>query len=152
MGIPYSKQINAAFDQVTPLVAEGFEVLQTTRNVTFVLAEIQVITVFLLAFILVAMMMLLVTTNPDLERERQALVTPAMRWLCSWAMTSSGKGRYGMVLFLAMLLLGSFGYAHYWYFFVEAKTAEEAAADEQVGNADQSGKDVEAIQTGKTSQ
>ncbi|EME39064.1 hypothetical protein DOTSEDRAFT_114162, partial [Dothistroma septosporum NZE10] len=86
MGIPYSKQINAAFDQVTPLVAEGFEVLQTTRNITFLLAEIQVATVLLLFCILVTMMMLLVTMNPDLERERQSLITPVMKWLCSWMM------------------------------------------------------------------
>ncbi|EME86762.1 uncharacterized protein MYCFIDRAFT_9017, partial [Pseudocercospora fijiensis CIRAD86] len=90
MGIPYSKQINAAFDQgdiaVTPLVAEGFEVLQTTRNITFLLAEIQVLTVVLLFLILIALAMLLVTCNPDLDRERQALVTPVMRWSASWIM------------------------------------------------------------------
>jgi hypothetical protein len=44
MGIPYSKQINIAFDQVAPLVAAGFVVLQTTRNITYLLAAIQVLT------------------------------------------------------------------------------------------------------------
>lgn len=42
MGIPYSKQIHSAFDQVTPLVAAGFEVLKTTKNIAILLACLQV--------------------------------------------------------------------------------------------------------------
>ena len=41
MGLPYSKQINEAFDQVTPLVAEGFKVLETTKNISILLATMQ---------------------------------------------------------------------------------------------------------------
>ncbi|KAF2431660.1 hypothetical protein EJ08DRAFT_733054 [Tothia fuscella] len=81
MGIPYSRQINTAFDQVTPLVAEGFQVLETTKNIAILLAWVQVLTVVLLALILFALVALLVTMNPDLSNERKALVTPIMRVL-----------------------------------------------------------------------
>jgi hypothetical protein len=52
MGLPYSRQINAAFEEVTPLVAAGFKVLRTTRNISILLAIIQVLTVFFLFLIL----------------------------------------------------------------------------------------------------
>ena len=78
MGIPYSRQINAAFDQVTPLVAAGFRVLQTTKNISILLAIIQVLTVVLLAFNLVAMFGILISINPQLEAERDELVTPSL--------------------------------------------------------------------------
>ncbi|KAH8821262.1 hypothetical protein F5884DRAFT_767184 [Xylogone sp. PMI_703] len=83
MGIPYSKQINLAFDQVTPLVAHGFQVLKTTRNITFLLAAIQVLTAVCLGLILVALLGLLITVSPDLEDERRALVTPVVKWLAA---------------------------------------------------------------------
>ena len=67
MGLPYSRQINAAFDQVTPLVAAGFKVLRTTRDISILLAVIQVLTVILLTFILFALVLLLYSVNPDLE-------------------------------------------------------------------------------------
>jgi hypothetical protein len=67
MGIPYSRQINAAFEQVTPLVAAGFKVLRTTRDISILLAVIQVLTVWLLLLILLALGVLLVCVNPDLE-------------------------------------------------------------------------------------
>jgi hypothetical protein len=67
MGIPYSRQINAAFEQVTPLVAAGFQVLRTTRDISILLAVIQVLTVFFLGLILVALFALLYCVNPDLE-------------------------------------------------------------------------------------
>ena len=66
MGIPYSKQINAAFDQVTPLVAESFKALETTKNIIILLAVIQVLTVILLSLILTVLVALLITCNPDL--------------------------------------------------------------------------------------
>jgi hypothetical protein len=84
MGLPYSKQINAAFDQVTPLVAAGFEVLQTTKDIAILLAVIQVLVAFTLILILLALIALLFTVNPDLENERRQLVTPVMQWLASW--------------------------------------------------------------------
>lgn len=67
MGIPYSREINAAFEQVTPLVAAGFKVLRTTKNISIVLAIIQVLTVVFLGLILLALIALLYTVNPDLE-------------------------------------------------------------------------------------
>jgi hypothetical protein len=67
MGIPYSREINAAFEQVTPLVAAGFKVLKTTRNISILLAIIQVLTVALLAMILLVGMAVLYCVNPDLE-------------------------------------------------------------------------------------
>jgi hypothetical protein len=67
MGIPYSRQINAAFEQVTPLVAAGFKVLQTTRDISIILAVIQVLTVVFLFLILLALFALLYTVNPDLQ-------------------------------------------------------------------------------------
>ena len=67
MGIPYSREINAAFEQVTPLVAAGFKVLRTTKNISIILAIIQVLTVVFLGLILLALIALLYTVNPDLE-------------------------------------------------------------------------------------
>ena len=84
MGIPYSREINAAFQQVTPLVAAAYEVLQTTKNIAIVLLFIQIITVALLSVILLSLLGLLYTLNPDLAEEREQLVTPVMHWLASW--------------------------------------------------------------------
>ena len=67
MGIPYSREINAAFEQVTPLVAAGYKVLRTTKNISIILAIIQVLTVLFLGLILLALIALLYTVNPDLE-------------------------------------------------------------------------------------
>jgi hypothetical protein len=45
-------------------------------------------TVLLLSFLvllnLLAMLALLITVNPDLDAERRATVTPAVRWMASW--------------------------------------------------------------------
>lgn len=71
MGIPYSRQINAAFEQVTPLVAAGFKVLRTTRDISILLAVIQVLTVFFLSLILSALVVLCYCVNPDLEVRRR---------------------------------------------------------------------------------
>ncbi|KAJ7768353.1 hypothetical protein B0H16DRAFT_1785290 [Mycena metata] len=114
MGIPYSRQINAAFDQVTPLVAEGFKVLQATRNISILLAVIQVLTVVLLLQILVILLAILITVHPNLERERDTLVTPALRWGASWLMLishSNGGGLLltGVVVVIAILMGGAGG-------------------------------------------
>ena len=84
MGVPYSKQINAAFDEVTPFVAAGFEVLETTKNIAILLAVIQISTAILLSLILIALLGLLFSINPELEKERHELVTPFMQWLAGW--------------------------------------------------------------------
>jgi hypothetical protein len=76
MGIPYSREINAAFEQVTPLVAAGYKVLRTTKNISIVLAIIQVLTVIFLGLILLALVALLYTVNPDLEVRSPQLTSP----------------------------------------------------------------------------
>lgn len=77
MGALYSREIHAAIDQLTSLVAA----VQTTKDIFIFLAAIQVIKVIILALILLAMLALLVTMNPDLEDERAAVVTPAVKWI-----------------------------------------------------------------------
>lgn len=134
MGIPYSKQIHAAFDQVTPLVAAGFEVLQTTKNISILLAAIQVITVIILTLILLTLLALLVSVNPDLEAERAALVTPVVRWCACWAMPEcEARGRLGVAVFV---LLGvGFVLGCIWYSVstdVKEVAAEEAVETEKV--------------------
>jgi hypothetical protein len=88
MGIPYSRELDATFrhvntasEQVTPLVAQGFKILKTARSIVLVLACIQVFTFALLLFILIALLALLVTMNPDLAEERRKYVTPTVRIL-----------------------------------------------------------------------
>ena len=50
MGIPYSREINKAFGelnkaygQVTPLIEAAYEVLETTKNISLLVAAVQVI-------------------------------------------------------------------------------------------------------------
>jgi hypothetical protein len=85
MGIPDSRELDAAFEQVTPLVSHGFRVLESAKTVIFVLACIQMFTIALLISILIALLALLITMNPDLTEERRRLVTPAMRVLARHA-------------------------------------------------------------------
>lgn len=86
MGIPYSRQIHSAFDQVTPLVAAGFEVLKTTKNIAILLACLQVLLTCVMVMQLATLVAVLVAVDPDLEAERRALVTPAARALVAAAM------------------------------------------------------------------
>ncbi|KAM0718899.1 hypothetical protein Q7P37_005971 [Cladosporium fusiforme] len=129
MGIPYSKQIHAAFDQVTPLVAAGFEVLQTTKNISILLAAIQVVTVVILALILLTLLALLVSVNPDLEAERVALVTPVVRWCACWAMPEcEARGRVGVAAFVLGVVLFVVG----WVWYAVETDVKEVAAEEAV--------------------
>ena len=129
MGIPYSKQINAAFDQVTPLVSAGFEVLQTTKNISILLAAIQVVTVLILAAILLTLIALLISVNPYLEAERAAIVTPVVKWCACWAMPAcEARGRVlvsGLV-FVAVIFVGS------WVWYSVVTDVKEVAAEEAV--------------------
>ncbi|GAB1743692.1 hypothetical protein NU219Hw_g616t1 [Hortaea werneckii] len=93
MGIPYSKEINQAFDQVAPLVAATLDVLQTSKNITYLLAAVQVLNAVLLLTAVIALLGLLITVNPDLADERRALVTPVVKHLASWLMPGS-EGRW----------------------------------------------------------
>lgn len=114
MGIPYSKEINKAFEelnkaygQVTPLVAAAYEVLETTKNISLLLAGIQVLTVLLLALILLALIGLLITMNPDLEEERTEFVTPVVRWVAGWA--DVGSVGVAAATGFALLIAGAAG-------------------------------------------
>ena len=104
---------------MTPLVAEGFEVLQSTKNISILLAAIQVLTALLLAFILLALLALLFTVNPDLKSERQALVTPVMKWIASVLMGESKLmwllDIYIIGLFVTLLLAGGGVLVRYYY-------------------------------------
>jgi len=123
MGLPYSRQINEAFDQVTPLVAQGFQVLETTKDIAILLAWIQVLTVALLALILSALIALLVSVNPDLEKDRQAFVTPIVRTLMHRGAFVVWAGG-GAALFMAMIA------GLYFAIHGGSKMAEEAEHDE----------------------
>ncbi|KEF52417.1 uncharacterized protein A1O9_11658 [Exophiala aquamarina CBS 119918] len=116
MGIPYSREINAAFEQVTPLVAAGFEVLQTTKDIAILLACIQVLTVAILALILVSLFGLLLTMNPDLEYERQQLVTPALQYISSWLLSYGASAKW---LLRTLLVATAIGFVvFFWYGFI----------------------------------
>jgi hypothetical protein len=108
MGLPYSKQIHAAFDQVTPLVAAGFEVLQTTKDIAILLAVIQVIVAITLILILIALVGLLFSVNEDLAMEREQLVTPVLKWLASWVFK---YGRIAKWVIRIALVLGTIVFA-----------------------------------------
>ena len=116
MGIPYSKQINAAFDQVSPLVAQTLDALHVTQYITYTLAAIQIITALLQFLTVVALIALLITVNPDLSAERAELVTPALRYMASWAMPGS-EGRWWFKVLgrvFVVVWLGGCGFAA-WY-------------------------------------
>ncbi|KAM7192727.1 hypothetical protein V8F33_008188 [Rhypophila sp. PSN 637] len=106
MGMPSSKQINTAFDQVTPLVQTGFRVLDTIKNVSILVAVIQALNVLLLWLILLSLLGLLITVNPDLEAERRAVVTPVVEWIASWVKHRHDRKwleMLGFVVFLALM-------------------------------------------------
>jgi hypothetical protein len=132
MGIPYSKQINAAFEQVTPLVAEGFKVLETTKNISILLAAIQVLTVLLLLLIFGALIALLITINPDLEHERRILVTPVLRWFAAWIVDKGSRRYLGLVLFV--LIIGSVLGAAAGFCLVRRSDLEDVIKQEQERN------------------
>jgi hypothetical protein len=123
MGIPYSRQINAALSQVTPLVAEGFKVLETTKNISILLATIQVLTVIFLFLILGVLIALLIAVNPDLEHERRTLVTPVLRWFTRWITEQDSRRYLGVAVFV--VVFGAFAGAG-GGFYVMRKSEMEA--------------------------
>ncbi|KAK1824309.1 hypothetical protein LTR12_001147 [Friedmanniomyces endolithicus] len=104
MGIPFSKQINAAFEEVTPLVAAGFEVLQTTKNIALLAAALQVFTGLILSLVLLVLIALLITVNPNLTEERDALVTPVVGWCAHWIISIRWHWRSALIGSLIVLL------------------------------------------------
>ncbi|RVX74848.1 hypothetical protein B0A52_01125 [Exophiala mesophila] len=129
MGIPYSREINQAFEQVTPLVAAGFEVLQTTKNIAILLACIQVLTVILLGLILLALLALVCAVNPDLEQEREELVTPAVKWLASWLLAYGTAAKWLLRVFFLTLVLACTVFA--WQSFMAGASAPADAEGEE---------------------
>ena len=154
MGIPYSREINAAFDQVTPLVASAYEVLETTKNIAVVLLVIQIIISITLLISLLALTGLLITLNPDLERERQVIVTPIMKWITSWFMTSTGKRKSVAAFIVFMFVMAGFAFLIYVYYIrnVEDATIENQVQPNDEAEALKKGKDVDAIKKGDTKQ
>jgi hypothetical protein len=152
MGIPYSREINAAFEQVTPLVQSAYEVLDTTKNIAVFLAYLQVLIAITLILILFCMVGLLFTLNPDLERERQLLVTPVMKWIAGFSVTGSGHRKSIAGGLVSLFLLAGFGFWFYVYYVrnVEDPTIENGVAD--APENEMKGKDVEAIKRGESKQ
>ena len=137
MGIPYSKQINLAFDQVTPLVAKGFEILQTTRNITYLLAAIQVLTALFLFLILITLLGLIITVSPDLEYERQVLVTPVMKGMAKNVIDYGAWVKVGFWIVGIGVLVGSGGG---WYVTrdVEEVVVEDGEGEGEAGDGEDS--------------
>lgn len=128
MGIPYSREINAAFEQVTPLVAAGFKVLRTTKNISILLAIIQVLTVIFLGVIALILIAILYSINPDLEKERQELITPLCRWLAAVSWKGVGKGVAGATVALGAVVVVA------WLVWEEERVEGEDADGDIVGD------------------
>jgi len=139
MGIPYSRQINAAFGQVTPLVEEGFRVLQTIKNIAILIAFVQITTVVLLSLIFFALIGLLITVDPDLQLERQRLVTPAVRWIAQYSIYIGGrvKKHWWVVLLWLIFVVGGAGFLYYTYRMKQAlEESEEGLAGGEMDEED----------------
>ncbi|KAK5170379.1 uncharacterized protein LTR77_004966 [Saxophila tyrrhenica] len=155
MGIPYSREINAAFEQVTPLVAAGFEVLETTKNIALALFFIQIFTAITLTFILLALIGLLYTLNPDLEHERKVFVTPTMKWMASWWLGKHGAPKSvaaGLVAVFALAGFGFLGWVYYKRQVEDATVENHVPAKGEEGPELKKGKDVENVKKGDTKQ
>lgn len=156
MGIPYSKQINAAFDQVTPLVAAGFEVLETTKNIAVLLMYIEILTIVLLALILISLIAILITINPDLEEERKILLTPILKWITRKLIDRIEYARRYWLTLLTLIVFLYLG-ALYLYYLYTLKQAELVTAVEKLeeqqeaGNIPKAGDEGAASDDGKDS-
>ena len=156
MGIPYSRQINAAFDQVTPLVASAYEVLQTTKNISLLLAGIQILTVVLLSLILVVLIWIAYSVNPDVAVQRTRIVTPTMVWFAA-RVEKGPRSRFWWalgVLAVVGVLVGV------WFSKVTKPGDDEEEGEDvlppvespAVEPGEIEGKDVDALKKGKSTQ
>jgi hypothetical protein len=136
MGIPYSKQINQAFDQVTPLVAEGFKVLEKTKNIAVLLLWLEILSTTILALLLVFLIALLITVNPDLEEERRTIVTPVVKWITREAAKEFVLVKRYWVWALAAMISAYVSAAYLYY--VYGQRGEEATRD---GDEEREGED-----------
>lgn len=150
MGLPYSKQINAAFDSVTPLVSAGFSTLQTTKNISLFLAIIQVLTVLFLALIATILFGVLITVNPDLSTEREMVVTPVVKWVVGL------MGRVGWGVGWGMLIVGvgmGLGVTlGVWYTARDPTLRVDGEGEDEMAIGEMKGEDVEAIRKGEAKQ
>ena len=145
MGIPYSREINKAFEelnqaygQVTPLIESAYDVLETTKNISLVLLAIQILTVLLLGLILLALVGLLITMSPDLDEERKELVTPVLKWVAGWA--RFGKGVFGWTsVVFALVVIGIVGGVVVATRSYEKVVAGQGGAEEEGEAEDQQG-------------
>jgi len=134
MGVPYSRQIKAAFDEVTPLVAAGFQVLRTSRNISILLAFIQILNTLFLGLAVLVLIAILLTVNPDLELERRIFVTPTVKWLASWLLDSSWL-RVGIRTMVIGAGLGAFSA---WYLVPDSPALQDLMEE---GDDDKTGVD-----------
>jgi hypothetical protein len=67
-------------------VAAGYRVLQKIKTIAILLAVVQIFTAILLALNFIALALILISVNPDLEEERRELATPAIKYLARWAL------------------------------------------------------------------
>lgn len=99
------------------------------------------------------------TINPDLEAERQVLVTPAMQWLSSWMIEASEK-RTSFIIGI-LLVLTIVGFAVWVRVYYVRKVVEEVEREERLvedkenaskDNSEKKGKDFDAVKKGDTKQ
>lgn len=76
MGVPYSKEVDIVLSSVQDL-------LGTVNYVAITLVILHITIVFLLILLLTAVIALIFTMDPNLSKEREALVTPSMKWLAT---------------------------------------------------------------------
>jgi hypothetical protein len=75
MGVPYSHEIQKASEHIDAI-------MPTVKIALWTLTFVSIALLILIGVLLLAVIGLLITVNPDLERERRALVTPVLRgWL-----------------------------------------------------------------------
>lgn len=87
MGLfPYSKEIDAALNQIAPLA-------QKIKLVILVGIILQILTLFLLCLIFLAITALVICVIPELSNERDVLVTPPIKWLTQRWITSKNHQR-----------------------------------------------------------
>lgn len=81
------------FKELKPLMNSTMEASAAINRTAPILAWTQVLMIVLLTGIFLALFGLLVTLNPDLEAERQELITPAVRVLLGYGVGSVRKVR-----------------------------------------------------------
>jgi hypothetical protein len=70
------------------------------------MAVVQVFTAAILTLILLVLLGLVFTMNPDLEAERDQIVTPVMRWLASWIFAYGTIATWFLKVYLVVFVAG----------------------------------------------